>query len=148
MSYDLVVFDPKLAPIERAEFLKWYDAECEWVEQQIEPLSDLGELFDYDVDITTQALKDWFFDIIKEFPTANGQFAPYEPPDDNTSAEYSFGKGHIYVNFSWAKAEAARECTMRLAEKHRIGFFDVSSDQSGVWLPDATGRLVLSHADE
>jgi hypothetical protein len=35
---------------------------------------------------------------------------------------------------------------VKLAAKHGVGFYDVSSKSGGVWLPDGHGELVCAHA--
>jgi hypothetical protein len=57
------------------------------------------------------------------------------------------GTSLIYACFAWSKAEDAHPHMMRLAEKHRVGFFNVSSDESEVWIPNSDGKLVLAHSD-
>ena len=32
MSYDLMVFDPEAAPVDRHAFMEWYEAQAEWSE--------------------------------------------------------------------------------------------------------------------
>jgi hypothetical protein len=137
MSYDLAVFDPVVAPQERAEFLEWYEAQTEWNE---------GHSYS-DPAVSTPALRGWFFEIIREFPQMNGPYASQPPRDDDSQTDYSVGKYLIYAAFSWSKVDAAYEATFRLAGKHRVGFFDVSSEKSSVWLPNAAGQLVLRHSD-
>ena len=135
MSYDLAIFDPLVAPRERTKFLEWYDAETE----KEEP----GDQYN---DPPTPALRGWFFEMIKEFPPMNGPYAPSALTDE-VEADYSIGKHLIYVTFVWSAVDRAYEATFRLAGKHRVGFFDVSSEKASVWLPTSAGQLVLGHSN-
>ncbi|MEE9393643.1 MAG: hypothetical protein V3W41_14165 [Planctomycetota bacterium] len=51
----------------------------------------------------------------------------------------SVGTVVIYTAFAWSQAEAARATMFELAEKHRVGFFDVSSEDGGVWFAASEG---------
>jgi hypothetical protein len=84
--------------------------------------------------------------MVKDFPAMNGPLAP-ELPDDETLTGYSIGKAFIYADFRWSKAQQAYEATLRLAEKHRLGFYDVSSEWGELWLPDRLGKLVVVHTE-
>jgi hypothetical protein len=136
VSYDLAVFDPLAAPRERSEFLEWYDAEIEKEEPQ-----------EYHDDPLTPALRGWFFEMIEEFPPLNGPHALSPPRGDGTEADYSIGNHLIYIAFVWSAVDRAYETASRLAAKHGVGFFDVSSEKGSVWLPMSAGQLVLEHSD-
>jgi hypothetical protein len=49
--------------------------------------------------------------------------------------DYSIGRSVIYAAFAWSQAGAAFETMSRLADKHRVGFYDVSSDQGEIRFP-------------
>ena len=134
MSYDLMVFEPTAAPTDRDAFMAWYGEQTKWSE---------GHSYD-DPAVTTAALRAWFMEIIETFAPMNG---PLSDPDadDATVTDYSVGREVIYAAFAWSKAENAREVVFRLAAKHAVGFFDVSTDNGGVWLPGAPGELFLLH---
>lgn len=53
----------------------------------------------------------------------------------------------IYAAFSWSCAEDAYQATLRLAEKHRLGFFDLT-DLGTVWMPDEAGKLHVVYRGE
>ncbi|MBK6812499.1 MAG: hypothetical protein IPL19_22080 [Sandaracinaceae bacterium] len=130
MSYDLMVFDPALAPVEREAFLAWYRAETEWRE---------GHGYD-DPSVSSPALRAWFLDMISSFPAMNGPFAPDDIDDDDTRVtDYSVGKNVVYASFAWSVADEARAQMVALAEKHRVGFFDASGDEHATWRPHADG---------
>ena len=59
--------------------------------------------------------------------------------DDPKVTEYSVGQTVIYGAFAWSEAEAAHEHMKRFAAKHRVGFFDVSSNEGDIWLPMPEG---------
>ena len=85
-------------------------------------------------------------EMIESFPQMNGPFAPEELPEDDAAVtDYSVGTAVIYAAFAWSKAEAAYEAMFALAGKHRVGFFDASSEAASVWLPDGNGGLKLAH---
>ena len=134
MSYDLMVFDPQVAPSDREGFMEWYGHQTEWQEDH-----------KYDnPDVSTPALRAWFLDMIKLYPAMNGPFAS-DDVDNPKITDYSVGRSVIYAAFSWSEAEQARNTMFTLAEKHKVGFFDVSEDNGGVWLPKADGTYVCVH---
>ena len=141
MSYDLMVFAPEAAPHSNSkEFLTWYQAQAKWGE---------GHSYD-DPAVSTPNLRAWFAEIIQTFPPMNGPFAVDEDEvaeeDEALVTDYSVGQQMIYAGFAWSQADQAYDETFELAEKHRLGFFDASSDQGEVWLPDAKGHLRLAYS--
>ena len=50
--------------------------------------------------------------------------------------DYSIGYNVIYAVFSWSVADEAYELMRSLAQKHKVGFFDVSGDDGDIILPD------------
>lgn len=127
MSYDLMVFERTKAPQKRKEFLVWYDKETEWSEEH-----------GYnDPAVTSSALREWYEEMIKTFP--NMDASDVEVEDDDTEAhltDYSIGHNVIYAAFAWSVAEEAYEKMKALAQKYGVGFFDVSSDDGDIILPD------------
>ena len=69
------------------------------------------------------------------FPDMNSLATAEIDPDDGSLSDYSIGKQAIYAGFAWSKAETAYRTTFDLAAKHGLGFFDVSSMDEEVWLP-------------
>lgn len=133
MSYDLVVFAADVAPKEREAFVEWYKAQIG---------GDAGN----DPAISTKKLQAWFADVIESYPPMNGPLSPPDLPEDETIlTDYAIGKFIIYASFAWSKAEHAYETTRRLAEKHSTGLLNISSEWVDMWLPDASGHLVLMH---
>jgi hypothetical protein len=130
MSYDLMVFDPAKAPKKRQPFLDWYDQQSEWEEPH-----------NYDDPaVCTPALQAFFAEIAATFP-------PLSDLTEDGGTDYTIGANVIYMSFAWDQIELAHETVSRLAAKHALGFFDVSSDLAEVWLPNAKGGLSVAHSD-
>jgi hypothetical protein len=135
MSYDLIVFAPAVAPPERPAFLDWYEDQSQWEEDH-----------DYDDPaVATPALQAFYADLSAEFPPLP---AEAEATDDDSGTDYTIARALIYMSFlGWEKIDAAHEAVFRLAAKHALGFFDVSSDLAEVWMPDRKGGLRMIHSD-
>lgn len=131
MSYDLMVFNPAVAPKNQAAFLYWYKEQAKWMENH-----DY-----YDPKVCTEGLSNWFMEIKESFPPMNGPFALEVPNDENAPADYSIGKDVIYVAFGWIFADQAYPLVKNLAAKHQVGFFDTSGN-SDIFFPDGAGQLV------
>ena len=136
MSYDLMVFDPLKPPRDRNGFMAWYDKQTEWSENH-----------DYShPEVTMPELQIWFQEMIMQFPWIDDP--NYLNDIDNPKlAEYNFGRSIIYVAFAWSEAENAREAVFQLAQKHKVGFFDVSAENGQVWLVDDKGEYRCIHGD-
>ncbi len=126
VSYDLMVFETADAPTDRVGFMRWYEAQTAWTE---------SHGYD-DPKVASPALRDWFRDIIREFPPLNGRFATDEI-DNPHGSDYSIGQSLIYVGFAWSHADEARATTRRLAIRHGVGFFDVSADDGEILRPES-----------
>ncbi|HTF71722.1 MAG TPA: hypothetical protein VK638_54555 [Edaphobacter sp.] len=136
MSYDLMVFEPDAAPKYHQKFLDWYFGQTKWYE---------GHSYS-DPAITSHRLRNWFLEISDTFPPLNGVTAEDELPEDEASAtDYSIGQQIIYAAFAWSKAANAYDTVFNLSAKHGVGFFDVSSSEEEVWLPESSSRLFLAH---
>ena len=137
MSYDLMVFEKTKAPATKAEFMAWFEKQVEWSKEH-----------DYEsISVSSPALQNWFMEMKDTFPPMNGDYAPDEDlldEDENLDShmvDYSIGREVIYAAFSWSVADEAYELMRRLAQKHDVGFFDVSSDNGDIILPDGS-RIV------
>ena len=119
MSYDLLVFDPSVAPRDRPAFVSWWKELSEWKE----PHS-----YD-DPNITTDGLRAWYEELELEWPCLNGPGFKEENLDSAHLTDYSIGGHMIYAGFPWSEAEHAYEAVRRLAVRHRVGFYDVSGDE-------------------
>lgn len=134
VSYDLMVFEKTKAPAAKKEFMAWYEKQVEW-----------GEEHDYEtIGVSSPALQNWFMEMKETFPPMNGEYAPApelldeEEGLESYMTDYSIGREVIYAAFSWSVAEEAYELMRSLAQKHKVGFFDVSSDDGDIILPDGT----------
>jgi hypothetical protein len=76
--------------------------------------------------------------MIKEFPSLNGPYASEDESDRLT--DYCIGQNVIYAAFAWSMVQEAYSTMLRLAEKHQVGFFDVSSDSGDILVP-VNGKL-------
>jgi hypothetical protein len=116
--------------------MNWYEQQTQWAE---------GHSYD-DPAVSKAKLRAWFMEIIQSFPPLNGPLCRDELPEDETSAtDYSVDKSVIYCAFAWSKAELAYETVFGLAQKHGVGFFNVSSGNEEVWLP-SKGKLSVAHS--
>ncbi|WP_200921851.1 MULTISPECIES: hypothetical protein [unclassified Sphingomonas] len=115
MSYDLLVFDPSVAPRERAAFMQWFEAQTDWSE---------GE---GTVEALPEALRHWHQAMLPAWPDM--QEVEDDRIDDPHVTGYSLGANVIYVDFRWSVANEAYETVRRLAIEHRVGFYDVSGDE-------------------
>jgi hypothetical protein len=134
MSYDLMVFDPEAPPPDRDGFMDWYRQQTKWEE---------GHRYD-NPEVSTPELRAWFHEMITHFPAMNGPFAS-DDVDNPKVTDYSVGRSVIYAGFAWSQAEEAFRTMFSLAEKHRVGFFDVSASDGGVWMPDSEGHYTCAH---
>lgn len=130
MSYDLMVFAPDAAPAKNRElFLAWYDQQAEWEE---------GHGYDDPV-VSTPGLHAFYQELTEDFPA--------QLEDEGPGTDFTIGKAVIYMTFEWDRVDEAYETVFRLASKHALGFFDVSSDLAETWLPDGKGGLYIAHSD-
>lgn len=134
MSYDLMVFETTKVPATKKEFMAWYETQVEW-----------GEDHDYQtIRVSSPALQSWFLEMKETFPPMNGEYAPdFKLLDEDETLEqrltdYSIGRDMIYAAFSWSEADEAYEKMHALAQKHQVGFFDVSTEDGDILLPDGT----------
>ncbi|ANQ51674.1 hypothetical protein MY04_4334 [Flammeovirga sp. MY04] len=133
MSYDLMVFNPKNAPKSETDFMNWYENQTEWEEEH-----------DYDdPKVSSEELRNWFMEMINDFPALNGPYAPDDIDvriDDDELTDYCVGKDVIYSAFRFSVAEKAYPKMIELAEKHKVGFFDASGN-GNIMFPNGNGIL-------
>ena len=137
MSYDLMVFEKTKAPKTRAEFIQWYEEQTQW-----------GEDHDYQtIGVAAPALQNWFMEMKETFPPMSGEYAPTDDllaedaELENRLVDYCIGRDVIYAAFAWSVAEDAYEQMRILAQKHDVGFFDVSGgppESADIILPDGS----------
>lgn len=119
-----MVFRKEAAPKTRTEFMDWYNDQTKRTE---------GHSYD-DPSITSPELRDWFLDMIQAFPAMNGPYATDLDSDYHTG--YCIGRDMIYVDFRWSLVDEAYATVVRLAKKHQVGFYDVSSDENDILFPE------------
>ena len=134
MSYDLMVFDPKAPPPDRDGFMGWYREQTQWKEKHSYN----------DPTVSAPELRSWFLEMITKYPAMNGPHAS-EDADNSKVTDYSVGRSVVYAAFAWSEAEAAFETMFSLARKHRVGLFDVSATNGGVWIPEPDGAFSCVH---
>ena len=117
MSYDLMVFNPAVAPPDRLAFKAWYEKVVDW--------PDDNSVFD---PATSSAdLRAWYEAMLRNWP--NMQEIEDDQIDDPKVTGYSFSPHAIYIDFRWTVAEEAYVATRSLAIEHGVGFYDVSGDE-------------------
>ncbi len=126
MSYDLMVFDPTVAPRDREAFMAWYDVQTAWSEDHT---------YD-DPSVTAVSLQSWFHEMRGQFPAMNGPHR--SDSEDAHVSDYCIGRSVIYGAFAWSLAEEAYDRMKSLAVKHGVGFFDVSADDGDILFPGET----------
>ena len=138
MSYDLMVFDPAVAPKQRTAFLQWYGDITRWEEPR-----------DYaDPTGMTGNLTSFYHLFRRSFPPLNGPHAvALENVDDKNVTDYSFASHAIYLSFTWSVAQSAREATLDAALETAVGFFDVS-DTDGAIAYDVHDLVSLKRATQ
>jgi hypothetical protein len=131
-----MVFEVNAVPTSHAQFMAWFEEQTKWAE---------GHSYD-DPAVSAASLRAWFLEIIESFPPLNGPLSKDDLPEDEASAtDYSVGKSVIYCAFASSKGKPAYDTVFKLAQKHAVGFFDVSSGNEEVWLP-SSGRLKITHS--
>lgn len=130
MSYDLMVFDPKVAPQERKGFMQWYSQQTKWAEDHSYQNHE----------VSTENLQSWFKEMIEYFPPMNGPLAS-EDYDDPKVTDHCIGKHVIYSAFAWSVAEEAHQKMRELAIKHSVGFFDVSAGNGEILFPSSASEI-------
>ncbi|GAA4770744.1 hypothetical protein GCM10023219_16800 [Stakelama sediminis] len=119
MSYDLVVFDPDVAPRERGAFNAWFAAQLEWAEDR-----------DYSDPAGTHAnLLRFYQEMRKHYPAMNGPDATQDDDEIDRSADYCIGMSFIYATFPWSLAEDIYPVFRNLSVECGVGFYDVSGDE-------------------
>ena len=117
MSYDLLAFDPNVAPRDREAFKEWWAVQAQW-----------GEDHGYnDPSVTTPELQRFYNSMTNEFRDI-GSLTDDEDVDSKT-ADYSIGSSVIYVAFAWTEADTAYDKFRQFVEHSGVGFYEVSMDR-------------------
>ena len=119
MSYDLMIFDPDLAPA-ASKIAEWYgevmDANAE--------SDDFAATFD-PASGQSDRLRGFYDEMRAGFPAMNGPDAVGDDEVDNDKVTgYEFHPGFVYMDFRWSASEAAAEAVPALARKHGLGLYD------------------------
>jgi len=126
MSFDLMVFDPAVAPTDRAAFMEWYAKQTEWSEDHS---------YD-DPAVASPVLQRWFAEMAQYFPPMNGPLA-YPEAEGPEVTDHCIGRHVIYSAFAWSMADQAHSKMRELAIKHGAGFFHASDDPGEILIPGA-----------
>lgn len=146
MSYDLLVFDPEIAPRDRSDFMAWYSNLTKWEEKR-----------DYNSpDGMTGNLPTFFERLRQEFPAMNGPlaydfdqpepkpltfwqklFGAKQPPapepfNEALVTDYTLAENAIYMAFAWSVSDQAYNRVFNIALSTGVGFFDVSAKNGAV----------------
>lgn len=154
MSYDLLVFDPDIAPRDRDQFMSWYRQLIKWEEPR-----------DYNsIDGTTGNLQAFYDRLRRDYPPMNGPNAyhtethsksegggrtlmerlfgvlkPVSEPkpmfNDAFITDYSIAESAIYMAFAWSINAEAYSDVVSAAIATGVGFYDVSAG-NGVIIHD------------
>ncbi|CAH1059205.1 hypothetical protein [Paenibacillus pseudetheri] len=129
MSYDLMAFETSKAPKERAAFMKWYEQQVQWSEDHAYN----------DPSVLSEALQRFYSELSEQFPNMNVEDEIFEAMEeagtDNRLTDYSLGTSVIYAAFAYSLADEAYTAMRELAIKHKVGFFDVSSNEGDIIFP-------------
>ncbi|WP_440960107.1 hypothetical protein ACN6KS_16950 [Paenibacillus nitricinens] len=129
MSYDLMAFETSKAPQERAAFMKWYEQQVQWSEDHAYS----------DPSVLSEALQRFYSELSEQFPNMNVEDEIFEAMEeagtDNRLTDYSLGTSVIYAAFAYSVADEAYTAMRELAIKHKVGFFDVSSNEGDIIFP-------------
>ena len=133
MSYDLMVFDPDLAP-RKAEIGDWHRNMMDEDERDFQVAFDPASG-------QSSRLSAFYDDMRLHFPAMNGPDAVSDDDVDNEQITgYAFYPGFIYMDFRWSAAEAGSNAVWALAEKYGLGLFDPQDPDDGVMLRGRPGR--------
>ncbi|MCA9035777.1 MAG: hypothetical protein KDA91_11640 [Planctomycetaceae bacterium] len=131
MSYDLMVFDPSAAPMDREEFLAWCDLQ-----------NDQTEVFDPTrTEFSTPGLRSWLEEMLRVFPAMDGPYCSADRDDDPHLTDYEMNRTSIFACFAWSKAKSAYNAVMSIAEKHGIAVYEISDPGGRIWRPGGDGLL-------
>lgn len=124
-----MVFEPTQAPKERKAFMDWYGEQVKWSEDH----------HYNDSTVCSEGLQRFYTELSESFPSMNVDDEIFEAMEDagtdNRLTDYSFGSSIIYAAFAYSVASEAYEAMRELAIKHKVGFFDVSSNEGEILFP-------------
>lgn len=116
--------------------MEWYQQQTQWKESHSHDNADL----------TTPDLQAWYREMLSQYPAMNGPDAS-DDVDNPKMTDYSISKSIIYAAFQWSEAGKALNTVFHLAAKYGVGFFDVSAEDGGVWVPMPSGEYTCVHGE-
>ena len=121
MSYDLMVFEPDLAP-SKSKIGDWHKnaMEADEGDNSIDPAT-----------LKSNRLRAFYDDMRASFPAMNGPDQTKDFDNDRVTG-YSFYPEFIYMDFRWSASEAASNAVLNLATKHGLGLFDPQDAGDGI----------------
>lgn len=124
-----MVFEATQAPKERKAFMNWYGEQVKWSEDH-----------QYnDSTVCSEGLQRFYTELSESFPSMNVDDEIFEAMEeawkDNRLTDYSLGSSIIYAAFAYSVANEAYAAMRELAIKHKVGFFDVSSNDGEILFP-------------
>jgi hypothetical protein len=122
VSYDLMVFDPDLAPA-AGEVGEWYGE----VMETNAGSDDFAAAFD-PASGQSDRLRVFYDAMRPRFPAMNGPDQT-EDVDNERVTGYEFYPGFVYMDFRWSASEAAAEAVSALARRHGLGLYDPQGDE-------------------
>jgi hypothetical protein len=150
MAYQLLVFDPAVAPRDCSEFLNWERLQSQLLTFDPTALFDPADPRRRDefrerhrqqsqsMGDPAPALRAWLSDMLHKFPEGD----PYRAPG---GTDYRIGPSVIYADFPWHWMETAYERAFTLAARYRLGLFNAGLWTQELWFPDEGEKLVLLH---
>lgn len=151
MSFDLLVFDPGLAPAKDKEFDEWYKSLVRWdrPEDNFTPRTSSPPLQTFFEHLSKTFPPMGWSDIgahkpvpeerilarlighlFRWKPQPEGARELHEDFDEACFTDYSFGKDAIYICFAWSVSEQALHATIDAALKSHVGFYYVSANNA------------------
>ena len=137
MSYDLIAFDPALAPRDRHDFLDWISRAFRSMDGPLG--SDPARL--------SIELQGWHAELRQVFPSAGDPHAFAADTDGGSkNAAYRFAQHAVQASFEWSNAGPAMFRARKIAQAHRVGLFEASGADCNVWMVSNRGRFEIVHS--
>ena len=134
MSFDLMVFDPAVAPTSAEAFAAWQRELTAWHE---------NDEFRLDPVKAGAAPKAWFMEMIRHFPPKDGPFSLPGWDQRRTWAAYRFAEPLCWAQFRVEDTEMAASLGFEAARRHGLGVHDIGGD-GRVWIPGPDGAHVAT----
>ena len=123
MSFDVMVFDPDIAPYDKDRFRDWCEAETGEQAPQSNYTPEIAE---------KDAFRDFYGQMREVFTPFNGSDDVVLPPDAPQirilrTCEYFFRPHSVYMCFRWPAQDFARAACSTFAKELDLGLFLISS---------------------